>query len=86
MARRGFTITLKRLKPRAPDFTGPQIFGSKDNFQHFRKQLYLNFCFGSTNVFYYAVIKRSSVGGVGKFVQYKSHWQKTKNNSRKISL
>ena len=50
-ARRGFTIGLKRLKPRAPDFMGPQNFGSKDTFQHFSKQLYLNFCFGSTHVF-----------------------------------
>jgi len=35
--RRGFTIRLKRLKPRVPDFGGPQHFGSKDNFQHFCK-------------------------------------------------
>jgi len=33
--RRGFTIRLKRLKPRAPDFGGPQNFESKDNFLHF---------------------------------------------------
>ena len=38
--RRGFTIRLKRLKPRVRDFWGPQNFGSKDNFQHFCKQLY----------------------------------------------
>ena len=38
--RRGFTIRLKRLKPKVPDFGRPQNFGSKDNFQHFRKQLY----------------------------------------------
>jgi len=63
MARRGFTIRLKRLKPRVPDFMGPQIFGSKDNFQHFCKQLYLNFCFGSMQVFYYAAIKRSLLQG-----------------------
>jgi len=49
--RRGFTIRLKRLKPRAPDFGGPQNFGSKENFQYFCKQLYLYFCFGSTHVF-----------------------------------
>jgi len=34
---RGFTIRLKSLKPRAPDFERPQNFGSKDNFQHFCK-------------------------------------------------
>ena len=39
-ARHGFTIRLKRLKPKAPDFWGPQNFGSKDNFQRFCKQLY----------------------------------------------
>jgi len=33
--RRGFTIRLKKLKPEAPDFVGPQNFGSKGNFQHF---------------------------------------------------
>jgi len=33
--RRGFTIRLNRLKPRDPDFGGPQNFGSKDNFQQF---------------------------------------------------
>ena len=27
--KRGFTIRLKRLKPRAPDFEGPQHFGSR---------------------------------------------------------
>jgi len=37
ISRRGFTIRLKRLKPRAPDFGGPQNFGNKDNFQHFCK-------------------------------------------------
>jgi len=47
----GFTIRLKRLKPRAPDFGGPQNFGSKDNFLHFCKQLYLYFCFDSSHVF-----------------------------------
>jgi len=36
--RRGFTIKLKRLKSRAPDFGGSQNFESKDNFQHFCKQ------------------------------------------------
>ena len=36
--RRGFTIRLKRLKPRIPDFGGPQNLGSKNNFQHFCKQ------------------------------------------------
>ena len=30
---------------------GPQNLGSKDNFQHFCKQVYLYFCFGSTHVF-----------------------------------
>jgi len=50
---------LKRLKPRDPDFVGPQNFRSKDDFQHFCKQLYLYFCFGSTQVFYSAANKRS---------------------------
>jgi len=59
LLRRGFTIRLKRLKPRAPDFGAPQNFRSKDDFQHFYKQLYLYFCFGSTHVFYYAANKRS---------------------------
>ena len=59
VVRRGFTIRLKRLNPRAPEFGGPQNFGSKDDFQHFCKQLYLYFCFGSTHVFYYAANKRS---------------------------
>jgi len=57
--RRGFTIRLKRLKPRAPDFGGPQNFGNKDHFQHFCKQLYTYFRFVSTHVFYYAANKRS---------------------------
>jgi len=39
--RRGFTIRLKCLKPRAPDFGGPQNFGIRNNFQRFCKQLYL---------------------------------------------
>ena len=33
--RGGFTIRLKRLKPKAPDFEGPKNFQSKENFQHF---------------------------------------------------
>ena len=37
VSRRGFTIRLKRLKPRAPDFEGLQKFGSNANFQHFCK-------------------------------------------------
>jgi len=41
--RRGFTIRLKRLTSRAPDFGGTQNFGSKDSFQHFCMQLYLYF-------------------------------------------
>ena len=57
--RRRFTIRLKRLKPRAPNFGGAQNFRSKDDFQHFCKQLYLYFCFGSMHVFYYAANKRS---------------------------
>jgi len=32
IVRRGFTIKLKRLKPRAPDFGETQNFGSKDDF------------------------------------------------------
>jgi len=47
--RHGFASRLRR--PRAPDFGRPQNFGSKDNFQHFCKQLYLYYCFGSTHVF-----------------------------------
>ena len=35
-----------------------EILWSKDNFQHLRKQLDLYFCFGSTNIFYYAANKR----------------------------
>jgi len=35
IARRGYTISLKRLMPRAPNFGGPQNFRSKENFQHF---------------------------------------------------
>ena len=57
--RHGFAIRLKRLKPRAPDFGGPQNIGSKDDFQHFCKHLNLYFCFGSTHVFYCAANKRS---------------------------
>ena len=49
----------KRLKPRAPGIWGSQHFGCKDNFQHFCKQLYLYFSFGSTHVFYYAANKGS---------------------------
>jgi len=30
---------------------GPKISWSKEDFQHFCKQLYLYFCFGSTHVF-----------------------------------
>jgi len=58
-SRRGFTIRLKRLKRRASDLVEPQNFGSKDNFQHFCKQLCLSFCFGPSHVFYYAANKRS---------------------------
>jgi len=42
VVRRGFSIGVKRLKPRAPDYGGPQNFDSKDNFQHFCKQLHLH--------------------------------------------
>ena len=41
--RRGFTIRLKRLTSRAPDFEGTQNFGSNSSFQHFCMQLYLYF-------------------------------------------
>jgi len=54
---RGFTIRLKTLQPRAPNVGGPQNFRSKDNFQHFCKQLY--FYFGPTHVFSLSAIKRS---------------------------
>ena len=40
--RRGFTTRLKRLKPRAPDFEGPQNFASNENFQHICN--YIFFC------------------------------------------
>jgi len=59
IGRCGFTIMLKRLKPRAPDGGCPQNFESKDNCQHFCKQLHLYFCFGSTHVFFYAANTRS---------------------------
>ena len=55
--RRGFTIRLKRLKPRAPNVGGPQNLRSKDNFQRLCKQLY--FYFGSTHVFSLSANKRS---------------------------
>ena len=58
--RRRFTIRLKRLKPRVPDFGGPQSFGSKNDFQNFCKQLYLYFCFGSTHVFFYYAANKGS--------------------------
>ena len=35
--RRGFTIRLKRLKPRAPNLVGPQNFGSSKKLEHFYK-------------------------------------------------
>ena len=38
--RRGFTIRLKRLKPRAPDFRRLQNFGSKENIQQENIQHY----------------------------------------------
>jgi len=44
-------LVQKRHTSRAPDFGGPLNFGSKDNFQHFCKKLYLYFCFVSTHVF-----------------------------------
>jgi len=52
LPRRRFTIRLKRLKPRSPDFWGPRNFGIQDNFQHFCKQLHLYFCFDSKHVFF----------------------------------
>ena len=58
MSRRGFTIRLKRLKPRVPDFEGPQNVGSKDNFQHFCKKLYLYIFLVQRKFFYYAAKKR----------------------------
>ena len=40
--RRGFTIRLKGLSLGSPGFRGPQIFGCKDNFQHFvRNYIYI---------------------------------------------
>jgi len=61
IVRRGFTIRLKRLKPRASDFGGTQNFQSKDNFEHFCK--HLHFYFGSVQraFFYYSANKRFPV-------------------------
>jgi len=53
--RRAFTIRLKRLRARAPDFGDPQHFGTEDNFQNFRKKLSSYFCFASTHVFYFTM-------------------------------
>jgi len=58
-SRRGFTIRLQWLKPRAPDFGGPQDFGSEDNFQHFSKHYIRIFVLVQRTFFYYAANKRS---------------------------
>jgi len=58
-SRRGFTIRLKRLKPRAPDFEGPQNFGSKDNFQHFLSNYVCIFLLVQRTFFYCTANKRS---------------------------
>ena len=52
MVRRGFTIRLKRLKPRAPDFGGPQNFERKNNFIAFLKALHFR-----------TVARKFSIGG-----------------------
>jgi len=57
--RREFTIRLRRLKPRTPDFGGPQNFGSKDNFQHFCKHYICIFDLVQPTFLYYAANKRS---------------------------
>jgi len=57
--RSGFTIRLKRLKPRAPDFGGPQNFGSKKNFQHFLSNYICIFVLVQRTPSYYAAIERS---------------------------
>ena len=51
------TIRLKRLKPRAPDFGGPQNFGSKDNFQQFCKHYICIFVLVQRTFFYYSANK-----------------------------
>jgi len=58
-SRRGFTIRLKRLKPRAPDFWGPQNFGSKENFQYFRSNHICIFVLVQRTFPYYVACKRS---------------------------
>ena len=60
-ARRGFTIRLKRLKPKAPNFGGPENFGSKDNFQQFCKQYTVIFVLVQRTFLYYSANKRSQL-------------------------
>jgi len=55
--RRGFTIRLKRLEPRAPDFGGAQNFGSNDSFQHFCELYICIFVLVQRTFFYYAAKK-----------------------------
>jgi len=55
----GFTIRLKRLKPRTPYFEGTQKFGSKDNFQHFCKHHICIFVLVQRTFFYCAANKIS---------------------------
>jgi len=59
ITRRGFTIRLKRLKARAPDFGGPPNFGGKDNFQQFCKHYLCIFVLVQRTFFYYSANKRT---------------------------
>jgi len=54
--RRGLTIRLKKLKPRAPDFWVPKILGARA-ISTISVSNY--FCFGSAHILYYAGNKRS---------------------------
>ena len=55
--RHGFTIRLKRFKPRAPNFQGPQNFGSKKNFQLFWKEFICIFILVQCTFFNHAADK-----------------------------
>ena len=51
VGRRGFTIRLKKLKPRAPDFWGPYNF-EIETISSIPVSIVFVFCFGSTHVFF----------------------------------
>ena len=55
----GFTIRLKRLKPRAPDFGGPQILGVKTISSISVSNYICIFVLVQRTLFYYAANKRS---------------------------